>query len=218
MRMRQPGFTMVEMLVVLLVIGLLAGLVLPVLARPRESARRVSCGNNCGNMIKCCHLYSDASPNLGLFPMFGVNHNGNGQQALAKLYDAYVKDHRVFSCVKTRVNTSGLTRYRAPDEEALQTGYTNYGYDPGHMPTHATAGVVGDMGILHPTNHRNSMNHGGDGPGQNVAIGAGSVDWWELADARVTDDKQGRVTTDDIYADDLRLPDFDEEFETNIIR
>lgn len=218
MRTRRPGFTMVEMLVVVVAIAFLAGLILPGLGRSRECARRSSCGNNCGNIIKCCHLYSDATPNLSQFPLYSESHNSNGQETLAKLFDAYVRDHRVFCCVKKASNTRLLNRYLAPDESMLVTGYTNYGYDPGHGPTHATAGVVGDMGVLHATNHKNSTNHGKDGPGQNVAIGAGSVEWWDAADARVTKDAQERVTTDDIYADNLKLPDFDEEFETNIIR
>lgn len=215
---RQRGFTMIEVLVVVLLLFLLAVLVLPALTGTRVPARQASCASNCGIMIKCCHLYSDSTPNLGLFPMFDVNHNGNGQQALAKLYDAYVKDHRVFSCVNTKINTSGLTSYVAPEESTLQTGYTNYGYDPGHTQEHATAGVLGDMGVLHPTNHKNSTNHGADGPGQNVALGSGCVEWWDAADARPTKDALDRATTDDIYADDIKEPDFPEELETNIIR
>jgi prepilin-type N-terminal cleavage/methylation domain-containing protein len=219
MRTRQPGFTMVEMLVVIVVIAFLGGLVLPVLSRAREcGSRGPSCGGNCGNLIKCCHLYSDASTNLGSFPLFNENHNGDGQQALAKLFDAYVRDHRVYSCRSKTTNTSVLAKYLAPDESTLIAGYTNYGYDPGHLPTHATAGVVGDMGVLHPTNHKNSTNHGADGPGQNVALGSGSVEWWDTADARPTKDGQDCATTDDIYADDIKEPDFPEELETNIIR
>jgi prepilin-type N-terminal cleavage/methylation domain-containing protein len=218
MLMRQPGFTMIEMLVVLVLVALLAGMLPLLRGRPHEQSRRSSCGNNCGNMIKCCHLYSDASPNLGSFPLFNESHSSNGQQALAKLFDAYVKDHRVYACAAKPSDTKVLTRYVAPNESTLIAGYTNYGYDPGHTPVHATAGVVGDMGVLHATNHRNSTNHGSDGPGQNVAIGAGSVEWWDAADARATKDGQDSATTDDIYADDIRLPDFPEELETNIIQ
>ncbi len=69
----------------ILMMPIMAGLTLPVLARAREQARRSSSANNLGNMIKCCHLYSDASTNRGMFPDDPI-----------KLYPKYVKDFRVF--------------------------------------------------------------------------------------------------------------------------
>jgi len=225
--MKKQGFTLIELLVVIAIIAILAGLLLPVLARAREQARRSSCGNNCGNVIKCCHLYSDASPNLGRFPIAveaddhdkedGSGHTTKGRIAISQLYDAYVKDHRVFSCASKASNTSLLNRYMAPTEPTVEE-YTNYGYDPGHTPTHATAGVFGDLGETHATNHSNSRNHGADGPGQNVAIGAGSVEWWDAADARATKDANDSATTDNIFESDWDATDFPEELETHIIK
>jgi len=224
--MKKQGFTLIELLVVIAIIAILAGLLLPVLARAREQARRSSCGNNCGNVIKCCHLYSDASPNLGKFPVAvetaqqaedDAGHTSKGKIAVSQLYDAYVKDHRVFSCPSKSTNTAPLTRYEAPTEP---TGagivVTNYGYDPGHTPVHATAGVFGDLGTTHATNHDNSTNHGADGPGQNIAIGAGSVEWWDAADARATKDSDGSATTDEIFANNWNASSFPAELETFI--
>lgn len=56
---RSPGFTVVELLVTVAIVGILSGLLLTAIQMSRESARRTDCGNNLRQLGLAIHQFHD---------------------------------------------------------------------------------------------------------------------------------------------------------------
>jgi prepilin-type N-terminal cleavage/methylation domain-containing protein/prepilin-type processing-associated H-X9-DG protein len=60
------GFTLIELLVVIAIIAILASMLLPALARAKETAQRIKCNNNLRQLEVSLKMYAD--DNDGLYP------------------------------------------------------------------------------------------------------------------------------------------------------
>jgi prepilin-type N-terminal cleavage/methylation domain-containing protein len=169
------AFTLIELLVVIAIIALLAGLLLPVLARAKETSRSVSCMNNLHQIAVASFTYSlDAS---GKFPGFRtwLSTRPTSDMTSGDLYP-YLKSKAVYRCpsdnIKPSANaprvtnprnysyamncgichTADLSKFRTPSRTLL--------YMEGNLATNDYTGLVGPGGWITTTQalatrHRN---------------------------------------------------------------
>ena len=114
---RRHGFTLVELLVVITIIGLLVGLLLPAVQAAHEAARRTQCANNVKQITLALHDVAEAK---GVFPPFGCDLGSYGLIAVAGPYKG-ARGYTLFNWLLPYIEQAGL-------DEAAKTSPDDIGY------------------------------------------------------------------------------------------
>ncbi len=131
---RRGGFTLVELLVVITIIGILTSMLLPAINTARESARATQCANNVRNMGIACQMYGNQ--NKDAIPAGMAGGAGGTNSGLVELLP-YLEAANLYSAM-TAGGAAGVpvpifqcpsgTKGQANESNFAQNFGTNYAY------------------------------------------------------------------------------------------
>ncbi|MDB5171474.1 MAG: prepilin-type N-terminal cleavage/methylation domain [Phycisphaerales bacterium] len=179
---RRRAFTLVELLVVIGIIALLIGILIPVLARARETAHRTACLSNLRSLGHAMLMYAqdhrDRLPNTN--PPGTAKDYDSTNYVLVALNDRYLRSAGVFHCPSDRdpiPSAIETADYALPNSARVSYDFYSIFWVPEEGPKLTSlqdAPLAWDLsgGFPKPDPQQNHGTQGG-----NVVISDGHAEW-----------------------------------------
>lgn len=159
------AFTLIECLLVIAIIGLLAGLLLPAVQAAREAARRAQCANNLKQIGLALHGYDDAHNCLppGRIQTYDPRYAGPNPPCTAMLFDKgilisilpFLEQATLYNAVNQNLSIIGLENSTV---HTIAVAAYACPSDPGAgFARDLNANTFGDIGIKDPPGGRFKM-------------------------------------------------------------
>lgn len=137
---RKLGFTLVELLVVVAVIGLLAGLLFPVFARARENARRASCASNLHQIGLGFQQYAQDYDERLPGRIMGKDSGQGETNSWRRVLYPYLRSQQIFACPSNQFRDQTCLDDFAPRSYVANGNAANIGGTPPMPVDGASAG------------------------------------------------------------------------------